>query len=93
MKKTVIIFLITGLCISIATEAMADKILLRKGRSYEGLIVSENNDTVVMEVPFYPIRITVYKGAIKEILRGSEAENARLRDAIANAKRERGFIE
>ena len=89
------IYLIFVICIFILTSeyAFADRIICKDGTVYEGIIISENSDSIIIEIPKYPIRISIFSGAVKEIQQGSEAENSNLRKKISAAKKERGFIE
>lgn len=82
-----------GLLVLTTNGALADRIICRDGTIYEGIIISENIDTVVLEIPSYPIRVTIYKGAVRQIRRGTSAENAKLQEKISRVKEERGFVE
>lgn len=93
MRNAFVIGTALAFLILAAEAALADTVICRDGSKYTGIIISENSDGLVMEVPRYPIRLSIYKGAVKEVRRGSESENAELRKKIAEVKKERGYIE
>lgn len=93
MRNALIITTVSAFLIFAADAAFADTVICRDGSKYTGIIIAENSDGVVMEVPRYPIRVSIYKGAVKQVQRGSEAENAELKKKIAEVKKERGYIE
>ncbi len=93
MRNALIAAIVSAFLIVAADAAFADTVICRDGSKYVGVIISENNDGLVMEVPRYPIRLNIYRGAVKEVQHGDEAENAELRKKIAEVKKERGYIE
>ncbi len=93
MRNALIAAMASAFLIVAADAAFADTVICRDGSKYVGVIIAENNDGLVMEVPRYPVRLTIYRGAVKEVRRGNESENAELKKRIAEVKRERGYIE